>query len=204
MAQNIIKRLSDIVMSLLGIVITSPIILITIIAIKYEDRGPIFFKQERCGLKGKLFNVIKFRSMVVDAEKYTGAVFATENDPRITKVGRIIRAARIDEIPQFFNVLIGNMSFVGPRPERPIFVKEFSKDFPEYQHRLAVKPGITGLAQVMGNYTTTIENKIKFDLMYIINYSMVLDIKIVMQTIKVVFKKEQAAGFSEEDSKQSN
>jgi len=197
--QRFVKRLVDIVLSLLGIVITLPIFLFAVIGIKKEDNGAVFYKQERSGLKGKSFEVIKFRSMVEDAEKDTGAILATENDHRITKIGCFMRSARIDEIPQFFNVLRGSMSLVGPRPERPVFVEEYSKKYPEYQYRLAVKPGITGLAQVRGNYTTTAENKIKFDLMYIINYSLLLDIKILVQTVKVVFKKEQAKGFDEKD-----
>jgi lipopolysaccharide/colanic/teichoic acid biosynthesis glycosyltransferase len=138
--------------------------------------------------------------MVVDAEKDTGAIFATENDRRITKVGCIMRSTRIDEIPQFFNVLMGSMSLVGPRPERAVFVKDYSEKNPEYQYRLAVKPGITGLAQVRGYYTTTAENKLKFDLMYIINYSLLLDIKILIQTVRVIFKREQAKGFSENET----
>jgi lipopolysaccharide/colanic/teichoic acid biosynthesis glycosyltransferase len=137
--------------------------------------------------------------MVVDAEKNVGAVLATENDQRITKTGLIMRSARIDEIPQFFNVLAGSMSLVGPRPERPVFVKEYNKKYPQYRYRLSVKPGITGLAQVKGSYTTTPENKLKSDLMYIINYSVLLDIKILFQTVKVVLNKEQAKGYLEKD-----
>lgn len=197
--QYLVKRIEDIVLSVLGILLTMPIMLFAAIGIKMEDGGPVFFRQERSGLRGQSFNVIKFRSMVVDAEKYSGAVFAVENDPRVTKMGRFMRSTRIDEIPQFFNVLTGSMSVVGPRPERPMFVDTFSKECPEYCHRLAVKPGITGLAQVMGNYTTTAENKIKFDLMYIINYSVMLDIQILFQTLIVIFKKEQSEGFSRQD-----
>lgn len=199
--QRFVKRTADIVLSLLGIVITLPIFLLAIIGIKHEDDGPVFYKQERIGLKGKPFEVIKFRSMVVDAEKDTGAIFATENDQRITKIGCFMRSARIDEIPQFINVLMGSMSLVGPRPERSVFVEEYSEKYPEYQYRLAVKPGITGLAQVRGYYTTTAENKLKFDLMYIINYSLLLDVKILIQTVRVVFKKEQAKGFGENESR---
>jgi|GEM_PF-111420 len=199
-SQNIIKRAMDIGIALVGIVLLSPLMLITAIFIKREDGGPIFYKQLRSGRNGSQFQVIKFRSMVMDAERFTGAVFAAENDPRITRAGRFIRATRIDEIPQFFNVLKGEMSVVGPRPERPMFVEEFSRELPEYTSRLAVKPGITGLAQVMGNYTTTPENKVKFDLVYIRNYSLLLDIKILFRTIKVVFKKEQAEGFAKKDN----
>ncbi len=195
-AQSIVKRFCDIVLALIGIVLCSPLMIFAIIRIKMEDGGPVFYKQERSGLKGKVFHVLKFRSMVVDAEKYTGAVFASEDDPRITKIGKLMRATRIDEIPQFFNVLAGSMSLVGPRPERPVFVEAFCKDLPEYHSRLAVKPGVTGLAQVMGNYTTSAYNKVKFDLVYIRDYSLWLDIKILFKTVQVVFRKEQAAGFS--------
>ncbi len=195
-AQNIIKRFMDIMLSMIGILLTLPIMLFAVIRIKLEDRGPVFYRQIRSGLNGKEFGVIKFRSMVVDAEKHTGAVFASENDPRITKVGNLMRATRIDEIPQFFNVLMGSMSIIGPRPERPQFVEAFSRELPEYSSRLAVKPGITGLAQVMGNYTTSAENKAKFDLVYIRDYSLLLDIKILFKTVQVVFSKSQATGFS--------
>ena len=202
-AQKFVKRLVDIVFSIVGIVITLPIFLFAIIGIKYEDKGPVFYKQVRSGLNGQLFEVIKFRSMVVDAERDTGAVLATENDCRITKIGCLMRSVRIDEIPQFFNVLMGSMSLVGPRPERPLFVEEFSRKYSEYYYRLSVKPGITGLAQVKGNYTTTVENKMKFDLMYIINYSLPLDIKILFETVKVVLKREQAKGFDEKENTNS-
>lgn len=197
-AQNIVKRAMDILGSLAGLIVLSPVMLIVALLIKKEDRGPIFYKQIRSGKNGKEFKVIKFRSMRPDAEKFTGAVFATDNDPRITKIGNILRATRLDEVPQFINVLMGDMSLVGPRPERPVFVEEFSKTIPEYKNRLAVKPGITGMAQVMGNYTTTPENKVRFDMMYIRDYSFFMDIKILFRTVKVVFTKEQATGFEEE------
>jgi lipopolysaccharide/colanic/teichoic acid biosynthesis glycosyltransferase len=136
--------------------------------------------------------------MVVDAERDTGAVLAKENDFRITKIGWFLRAFRIDELPQFFNVLAGSMSVVGPRPERPIFVEEFQKRYPDYHYRFSVKPGITGLAQVKGKYSTTVENKLKFDLMYLVNYSILLDLKIILETVKVVLNWEQAKGIKEE------
>jgi exopolysaccharide biosynthesis polyprenyl glycosylphosphotransferase len=197
--QKFVKRLEDITLSILGIIITAPIFLLVSISIKHEDGGPIFYTQERSGLNGRTFKVIKFRSMVVDAEKQTGAVLAMDNDQRITKVGCIMRSARIDEIPQFLNVLMGSMSLVGPRPERPVFVEEYGRRFPEYYCRLAVKPGITGLAQVKANYTTSAEKKMKFDLMYIINYSFFLDLKILVQTVRVMLKREQAKGYDEKD-----
>jgi len=174
-----------------------PLVIWAAVMIKKEDNGPILYKQVRSGLNGKEFEVVKFRSMIMDAEKYTGAVFALEHDPRITKIGKIMRATRIDEIPQFLNVLIGNMSMIGPRPERPEFIEKIAEITPEFTSRLAVKPGITGLAQVMGNYTTTPENKVKFDLVYIRDYSLLLDIKILFRTVKVIFTKEQSEGFSE-------
>ena len=196
-SQRIMKRACDIILAVIGIILCSPLMIYAAVRIKLEDGGPIFYKQERSGLEGRVFRVIKFRSMIMDAEKYTGAVFASENDPRVTKIGRLMRNTRIDEIPQFFNVLAGSMSLVGPRPERPVFVKQFCKELPEYNSRLAVKPGITGLAQVMGNYTTSSYNKVKFDLVYIRNYSLWLDFKILFKTVQVVFRKEQAAGFKE-------
>ena len=196
-AQSIVKRFIDILLAVTGILLSSPLMLYAAIRIKLEDGGPVFYKQTRSGLNGKQFNLIKFRSMIVDAERNTGAVFAQENDPRITRTGRLIRATRIDETPQFFNVLAGSMSMIGPRPERPQFVEEFSKELPEYAGRLAVKPGITGLAQVLANYTTTPENKAKFDLVYIRDYSLMLDLKILFKTVKVVFTKSQSNGFSD-------
>ncbi len=197
--QKFVKRLEDVTLSLLGIVITAPIFLLACIIIKHEDGGPVFYTQERSGLNGEPFHVIKFRSMVVDAEEHTGAVLALDNDQRITRAGAFMRSSRIDEIPQFFNVLTGSMSLVGPRPERPVFVEEYSRRYPEYYCRLAVKPGITGLAQVKGRYTTSAEKKMKFDLMYIINYSFLLDLKILFQTVRVVFRREQSKGFDEKE-----
>lgn len=196
-AQAMVKRVIDFFGAAIGVVVTSPLLLISAILIKAEDGGPVFYRQIRSGMNGKEFVIWKLRSMKVDAEKTTGSVFAVENDPRITKVGKILRNSRIDEIPQFFNVLAGSMSLVGPRPERPCFVKKFGADNPEYNLRLAVKPGITGLAQVMANYTTTAENKIKFDLFYIKSYSPLLDFHIMMKTAQIVFCKSHATGFKE-------
>lgn len=193
-AQFLIKRIMDIFLSMVGILLTSPILLTAAFFIRREDGGPVLYTQIRSGLNGKPFKIIKLRSMIADAEKHTGAVLATEMDERITKVGRIIRLTRIDEIPQFLNVLKGDMSMVGPRPERPVFVEEYIRDFPEYAYRMAVKPGITGLAQVMAKYTTTAENKLKYDLLYIKNYSPVFDLKIILRTVRTVFTKEQAEG----------
>ncbi|WP_394554596.1 UDP-phosphate N-acetylgalactosaminyl-1-phosphate transferase [Priestia aryabhattai] len=177
-----IKRIIDVLFSLIGLIITLPIILLVSILIKLETPGPFFFLQERVGLNGKYFYVIKLRSMTVDAEK-NGAQWAEKNDPRVTRVGTFIRKTRIDEIPQFINVLVGDMSLVGPRPERPIFTAMFNEDIPGFVERLKIKPGITGWAQVNGGYEITPKEKLALDCYYISNFSLVLDIKIILKTI---------------------
>ncbi len=192
--QRFAKRLMDIVISAILLVIASPIMLITWLAIKLEDGGSALYKQERCTINAKRFYVYKFRSMRMDAEK-AGAQLAKENDSRITKVGAFIRKTRIDELPQLFNILKGDMSFVGPRPERPEFVEEYSKTVPEFSYRMKVKAGLTGYAQVYGKYNTTFLDKLKMDLLYIEKYSILLDIQIIFTTIKVVFMKESTEGF---------
>ena len=192
--QRIVKRTMDVVMSALLLILGSPFMLFAWIAIKLEDGGPAFFTQERCTLGGKTFKVYKFRSMRVDAEK-NGAQLAKENDSRITKIGAFIRKTRIDELPQLFNILKGDMSFVGPRPERPEFVAEYSKNVPEFAYRMKVKGGLTGYAQVYGKYNTTSLDKLKLDLLYIEKYSILLDIQIILMTVKVVFMKESTEGF---------
>ena len=199
--QAAVKRISDIVMSLIGLILTSPILLITAIAIKIEDRGPVFFKQKRCTKDGREFDILKFRSMIVDAEKDGISVPATERDPRITKVGSVIRATRIDELPQLINILKGNMSVVGPRPERIEHVKKYSEEIPEFAYRMMVKGGLTGYAQVYGKYNTTAYDKLKLDLMYVQNYSIILDMEIILKTIQIVFTKESTEGFSEQASR---
>jgi exopolysaccharide biosynthesis polyprenyl glycosylphosphotransferase len=184
-----IKRLMDVVISILLIILTSPIVIITAIAIKRESKGPIFYKQERSGLDGKVFKIIKFRSMRADAEKLSGPVWSTKDDPRITKVGKFIRKVRIDEIPQMINVLKGEMSLVGPRPERPFFVEQLSKEIPFYKRRLKVRPGVTGWAQVKHKYDETVEDvkeELRYDLFYIENMSLSNDFKILFRTIFVV------------------
>ena len=173
-----IRRVIDFIISLLSLVIVIPIILITSIFIMLESPGNPFYVQSRMGLMGKEFNLIKLRSMRTDAEK-NGAQWADKNDPRITKVGRFIRKTRIDELPQIFNVLKGEMSIIGPRPERQIFVEEFVKYIPNFPKRLEVKPGLTGWAQVNGGYEITPEEKLRLDLFYIINRNPMLDIKIL-------------------------
>jgi exopolysaccharide biosynthesis polyprenyl glycosylphosphotransferase len=196
--QRIIKRAIDIIVSIIGIVFTLPIMLLVSILIKLDSKGDILYKQERLTIKKRKFNVYKFRTMVQDAEKLTGPTIAGKKDPRITRIGKVLRATRLDELPQLFNVLKGDMSLVGPRPERPYFVEKFSKASPNYYYRMNVKAGITGLAQILGKYATTYEEKLKFDLLYIRNYSIILDIKILLQTIKVLFVKEKSDGVEEE------
>lgn len=192
--QLIIKRLLDIIVSLIGIVITSPIMLITAILIKCEDGGPVFFTQKRYTRNQKIFTLIKFRSMIVDAEK-NGARFAKSDDDRITKIGKFIRSTRIDELPQFFNILIGDMSLVGPRPERTENFEAYCKFLPEFSYRLRVKAGLTGYAQIYGKYNTTYEEKVKMDMLYIENASILMDIQLVFTTLKIMFMKESTEGF---------
>lgn len=179
-----VKRFLDILLSLLALPIAVPIILIFAVIIKLETPGPAFFLQERVGLHGKYFKVIKLRSMGVNAEK-NGAQWATKNDPRVTKVGAFIRKTRIDELPQLFNVLKGDMSLIGPRPERPMFTAQFNEEIPGFIDRLQVKPGITGWAQVNGGYDITPREKLELDRYYINNMSFWLDLKIILKTIKV-------------------
>jgi exopolysaccharide biosynthesis polyprenyl glycosylphosphotransferase len=184
-----LKRIMDIFVSLIILTITSPILFITAVVIKLDSWGPVFFKQERCGIDGQLFKMIKFRSMRHDAEKYSGPVWSSKNDPRITRIGGILRKIRIDEIPQMINVLKGEMSLVGPRPERPFFVEKLSKEIPYYKRRLKVRPGITGWAQVKHKYDETIDDvkiKLRYDLFYIENMSLRMDFKILFRTIFVV------------------
>lgn len=199
--QKVIKRLMDIVISMLGIIIASPLILITAIAIKLNDGGPVLFKQKRCTQNGREFWIYKFRSMIVDAEKDGKSRPAIDDDERITTIGRFIRKTRIDELPQLFNILIGDMSFVGPRPERIEHVEKYCADIPEFAYRMKVKGGLTGYAQVYGRYNTTAYDKLKMDLIYISNYSLLLDLQIILETIKVIFRKESTEGFSTEQVK---
>ncbi len=194
--QVLVKRVIDVVISLAGLTITSPVLLLVALSVKIYDGGPVFYKQERVTLGNKLFKLYKFRTMIVDAEKKTGPVLAVDKDERITPIGRFLRATRIDEFPQLFNVLKGEMSLVGPRPERLFFVEKFNEEIEEFKYRVYVKAGITGLAQILGNYTTNAENKAKYDLLYIRNYSLLLDIIIIFNTIKIMFMKDSSAGVS--------
>ncbi len=188
---KIYHRVLDIMIGIVGLVISIPILIIFGIMIKKEDGGPIFYKQDRLGKDGKVIFIYKLRSMRVDAEK-NGAVWAEKNDPRITKVGRFIRKTRIDEIPQFLNILKGEMSIIGPRPERPTLTMEFNEKIPGFINRLVVKPGLTGYAQVNGGYDISPEDKIKDDLYYIKNRSVFLDLNILLKTVKVVLTGEGA------------
>ena len=201
-AQLFWKRFFDVLLSGIAIVILSPVLLIVSIAIHAEDGGPVFFKQERVTLNGKRFMILKFRSMIVDAEKDGRPHPAGEKDDRITKVGNIIRATRIDELPQLLNIFKGDMSIVGPRPERWEHDEMYAEDIPEWPLRLKVKGGLTGYAQVYGKYNTTALDKLKLDLFYITNYSLMLDIQILFETIKIIFQKESTEGFSEERGKE--
>ncbi|MBO7519998.1 MAG: sugar transferase, partial [Clostridia bacterium] len=192
--QRAVKRFLDIIISLAGIVITLPITVICAIAIKCDDRGPVFYRQNRVTEDGAIFNILKFRSMRTDAES-GGAQKAVNHDKRVTHVGRFIRACRIDELPQLINVLKGEMSIVGPRPERIENVYEYSLKYPEFELRHKVKAGLTGFAQLYGKYNTTPEDKLHMDLTYIENYSLPLDFKLIILTFKVLFMKESTEGF---------
>jgi exopolysaccharide biosynthesis polyprenyl glycosylphosphotransferase len=185
----VLKRALDITVSLVVLIVTLPIQLLTACLIKLESPGPIFYHQERVGRYGRVFSILKFRSMRVDAETDGEPRWATEQDPRITRVGAIIRKLRIDELPQLINVLRGDMSFVGPRPERPLFVEQLSKDIPYYAERHWIRPGITGWAQVNYPYGASLEearHKLSYDLYYLKNVSIFLDFLILLQTLPVV------------------
>ncbi len=191
------KRAFDIVASLLAIIVASPFMLATALAIKLYDRGPVFYKQVRLTKNRREFNVLKFRSMRTDAEKDGVARLASENDNRITPVGKIIRKIRFDELPQLFNILRGDMTIVGPRPERPEIATQYEKEIPSFGLRLQVKAGLTGYAQVYGRYNTEPYDKLKMDLIYINNMSMVEDLRLMFATIKILFMPESTAGVGE-------
>lgn len=193
--EKFFKRAMDICLSLAALIGTSPILLLIALFIKIEDGGPVFYKQKRATLGEKEFDILKFRSMIVDAEKEGFSIPATGLDPRITKVGRIIRPLRLDELPQIINILKGDMSIVGPRPERLEHVIKYSEDIPEFVFRLNVKGGLTGYAQIYGKYNTTAYDKLRLDLIYIQNYSLLMDIKLIFLTVPVLFSKESTEGF---------
>jgi sugar transferase (PEP-CTERM system associated) len=186
---EIVKRLVDVGLSLTGLMLALPVMAVVALAIKMESRGPALFRQPRLGQNGRVFILNKFRSMREDAERDTGPVWAQQRDPRVTRVGAFLRKTRLDELPQLFNVLVGDMSFIGPRPERPEFVYELQKQIPFYMERLSVKPGITGWAQVRYRYGASVEDaleKLQYDLYYIKNLSLFLDLLILINTIQVV------------------
>jgi exopolysaccharide biosynthesis polyprenyl glycosylphosphotransferase len=199
--QRIIKRLMDMILSLVLIILFSPVMIVIAAAIKLHDKGPVLFKQKRYTKDGKVFNILKFRSMIVDAEKDGEVIPAEDNDPRITPVGKVIRKIRMDELPQLFNILKGDMSVVGPRPERVEHVDMYSEQIPEFRYRLKVKGGLTGYAQVLGKYNTSPYDKLRLDLIYIENYSLLLDLKLMLTTIKILFKPESTEGFNKGDEK---
>ncbi len=197
LTQSFVKRLGDIIISLIGIILSSPVMLVTAIVIKAYDGGPVFYRQTRYTIGHKKFRIFKFRSMITDAEKDGQARLATESDSRITPVGKFIRATRIDELPQFFNILLGDMSVVGPRPERPEIHIQYCEKVPEFDFRLAVKAGLTGYAQVYGKYNTTTYDKLKFDMIYVQKRSILLDLHLILLTLRVIFQKEATEGLEE-------
>lgn len=202
--QMAVKRFIDIVVSLIGIILTSPLFVIFGAAIHLIDRGPVFYTQTRLTIDGKLFKIYKFRTMRVDAEKDGVARLAGEADDRITDVGKILRATRLDELPQLFNIIKGEMSLVGPRPERPEIAAEYMEDLPEFAMRLKMKAGLTGYAQVHGKYNTTPYDKLKLDLHYIRNYSLWMDLILIVLTPKVLFMKESTEGVGEGETNANN
>ena len=192
--QRLIKRLFDLFCAIVLLVLASPFMLITAIIIKLYDGGPVLYKQIRCTRDAQEFYILKFRSMRVDAEKDGVARLAAKNDSRITPIGKVIRAVRIDELPQLFNILKGDMSFIGPRPERPEIIAQYVEEMPEFVFRMKVKAGLAGYAQVYGKYNTTPYDKLKLDLTYIENYSIWLDLKLMLLTLKILFKPESTEG----------
>lgn len=193
--QRVVKRISDIIIALIALIITSPLFLISAVLIKLEDKGSIIFKQNRATRDGKIFSVYKLRTMKEDVENYS----VIENDERVTHIGRYLRKYRIDEIPQFYNVLKGDMSVVGPRPEMLANIFNYTSILPEFEYRLRVKAGITGYAQIAGKYNTSPKDKLILDLMYIEEYSFWLDIKLLFQTLIVLFKKDSTEAFKRDD-----
>lgn len=195
--QRVIKRAMDLVISAAAIVVFSPLMLLIALVVKAYDRGPVFYRQERLNGVGREFRIFKFRSMRVDSEK-NGARLASKHDSRITPVGHVLRNLHLDELPQLFNVFLGDMSLVGPRPERKEIMRQYQKEIPEFDYRLKVKAGLTGYAQVYGKYNTTPYDKLKLDLFYIENYSLMLDIKLLFMTAKIFFQKETSEGIEDD------
>lgn len=193
------KRVFDIIVAILLLIIASPFMLVTAILVKVTSPGPIIYKQTRITLNQKEFSILKFRTMSANAEAKSGPMLAQAHDSRITPVGKYLRKLRLDELPQIFNVLKGDMSIVGPRPERPFFVDQFNTEEPHYYLRHNVRAGITGYAQVYGKYASDYHSKLKFDLLYIKSYSVFLDAKILLQTVKILFDKMSSAGVDDDD-----
>ncbi|NQJ21216.1 sugar transferase [Streptococcus suis] len=200
--QAFVKRTLDILMAGLLLLLSSPIFILTVILIKLESLGPILYRQDRITKGNRVFSILKFRSMREDAERTSGPVLAHANDNRVTRIGKFIRRTRIDELPQLINVLKGDMSMVGPRPERPFFVEQFIQENDYYSLRHNVPAGITGYAQVYGKYTSDFQSKLKFDLLYIKKYSILLDIKLLLKTFVTLLDKTSSRGQSQEDSKE--
>jgi exopolysaccharide biosynthesis polyprenyl glycosylphosphotransferase len=194
--QQVLKRLFDVVMSIVGIIVASPFMLVIALCIKLYDGGPVFFTQDRLTEGGKVFKVYKFRSMRV-ADESAEYIMTRKNDSRVTPVGKVIRNIHFDELPQLFNILKGDMSIVGPRPECPQLAEEYQEIIPQFHYRLKVKAGLTGYAQVYGKYNTTPYEKLKMDLHYIENYSFFLDLKLIILTVKILFQKENTEGIED-------
>ena len=191
------KRALDLVLAVPVFILTSPVMLLTTLMIKLDDGGSVLYKQIRCTQDGREFEMIKFRSMVENAESDGIAKLAQKDDCRITRIGKFIRATRIDELPQLYNIIVGDMSFVGPRPERPEIIRQYMEDMPEFKFRMRVKAGLTGFAQIYGKYNTIPYDKLKLDLFYIENYSVWIDIKLILMTVKILLKRESTEGVSE-------
>lgn len=186
---ELVKRVGDLFFGVIGLVLSLPVMAVVALAVRLDSKGPAIYRQTRVGRRGKCFEVLKFRSMRVDAEKINGAQWATENDPRVTRIGHFLRTYRLDELPQFVNVIRGEMSFVGPRPERPCFVDELREKIPYYDERHSVRPGLTGWAQVQYVYGASVEdayNKLEYDLFYLKNLSLTFDLLIILQTIRII------------------
>ena len=194
--QRVMKRFFDIILSLIALVLFSPVFLIIALCIKLYDGGPVLYKQDRLTLNGKVFQVYKFRSMRMDSEE-NGARLAMKHDDRVTPIGRVLRNIHVDELPQLFNILKGEMTWIGPRPERPEIAEEYCKVIPEFSFRLKVKAGLTGYAQIYGKYNTTPYDKLKLDLYYIEQRSMLMDLRILLMTVKILFQKENTEGVEE-------
>ncbi len=192
--QDFQKRIFDILVSGISLVILAPIFIGTALAVLWDDGFPVIYKQTRLTKGDKPFTLYKFRTMIKDAEKATGPILAEDADPRITNLGRLLRKTRLDELPQLMNVFLGQMSMVGPRPERPHFVQEYIQAVPEFRFRTRVKAGVTGLGQILGKYTTSPNDKLIFDMIYIRNYSLLMDIKLCVQTVRILASKTSAAG----------